>query len=248
MTTEQTRQLGIEFERRLQQISPDFEITNKLDTDTIYSFLNEYQYKYINDLFLLEDQINNGSKSVNKINDTIKNLITHKTISVPDRNPDTDKYCEVFKLPNDYYFYIRSTSIIDKHYKTSQKLEHMVYAPNVMIKQSEVTNVINSYCNDGGIIRKPLVVLESTQKGSPYIKVIHDRYTHLDAIDLVYCRQPYNFNVLNYDDEDKSDGATHSYCELPYSCFNELVEGAIQLYIQQYKYALQKSNKTESKQ
>jgi hypothetical protein len=42
MTTEQTRQLGIEFERRLIEIYPEFEFDEKLDTDTIYSFLSEY--------------------------------------------------------------------------------------------------------------------------------------------------------------------------------------------------------------
>jgi len=57
--------------------------------------------------------------------------------------------------------------------------------------------------------------------------VIHDKYTHVDAVDLVYIRQPYKFNVLGFDDEDMSAGAIHSYCELPYTCFTELVEGAV---------------------
>jgi hypothetical protein len=42
MTQEQTRQLGIEFERRIQAMVPSEEFINKLDTDTIYSYLNEY--------------------------------------------------------------------------------------------------------------------------------------------------------------------------------------------------------------
>jgi len=42
MTREETRNLGIEFERRLIEIWPDFQIASKLDTDTIYSFLNEF--------------------------------------------------------------------------------------------------------------------------------------------------------------------------------------------------------------
>ena len=36
MTKEQTRQLGIEFERRLFEIYPQFATTEKLDTDAIY--------------------------------------------------------------------------------------------------------------------------------------------------------------------------------------------------------------------
>ena len=50
MTPEQTRQLGIEFERRIQTMIPEREL-DKLDTETIYSFLNQYQDKYIHDIY-----------------------------------------------------------------------------------------------------------------------------------------------------------------------------------------------------
>ena len=42
MTIYQTRQLGIEFERRVQTILPATEASAKLDTETIYSFLNQF--------------------------------------------------------------------------------------------------------------------------------------------------------------------------------------------------------------
>lgn len=47
MTLTETRQLGIEFERRVQTMIPETEFLAKLDTDTIYSFINQYQDKLI---------------------------------------------------------------------------------------------------------------------------------------------------------------------------------------------------------
>ena len=57
MTPEQTRQLGIEFERRVQTMIPETEFAAKLDTETIYSYLNQYQDKLIHDLYRTIDQI-----------------------------------------------------------------------------------------------------------------------------------------------------------------------------------------------
>jgi len=42
MTKEQTRQLGVEFERRLYEIYPEFKVKDKLTTDTIYAILSEF--------------------------------------------------------------------------------------------------------------------------------------------------------------------------------------------------------------
>ena len=40
MTLQETRQLEIEFERRVQTMIPETEFIDKLDTETIESFLN----------------------------------------------------------------------------------------------------------------------------------------------------------------------------------------------------------------
>ena len=62
MTLEDTRRLGIEFERRVQTMIPEKELLEKLDTETIYSFLNQYQDKYVHDIYRNLDAIPSGTK------------------------------------------------------------------------------------------------------------------------------------------------------------------------------------------
>ncbi len=232
MTREQTRKLGIEFERRLREIHPSFATTNKLTTDTIYSLLSEFQASYVKQLYALSDDLQRGTRKDTRVADTIKTLTRHTTIS-PSSNEEG--YGILFKLPEDYAMYLRSESVISKNYKSNLTLEKNITTPNIVVKQEDVSNFVDAYYNQHAIIKNPIVTLESTSYDSAYIKVVADTYTKIEKIILVYCCQPHAFNVMKYNDDDQAAGAVHSYCELPYSCFEEIVSGAIDLYLQQYK-------------
>ena len=84
MTIYETRQLGIEFERRVQTMIPQKEILEKLDSETIFSFLNQYQDKYIHDIYRSLDMIPEGSKISAHVESVLQALLREEDIAIYD--------------------------------------------------------------------------------------------------------------------------------------------------------------------
>lgn len=72
------------------------------------------------------------------------------------------------------------------------------------------------------ILRRPAAVLSKYNDSSkPTLTVLYDQYTTPLGIKILYYKEPNHFDVL-----------TSTPCELPMDCFDDLVTGAIELYIQ----------------
>lgn len=207
MTLEQTRQLGIEFERRVQTMIPEEEFIAKLDTETIYSYLNQYQDKLIHDLYRTVDQVpvSNGETYIETLLQTMMDSIDIRYTSQP-------KY----KLPDNFGLYIDSYSTVYSTYKYKGDEESGI-VPNQLIAVKDVNKVIQRPQDDMRILRQPVVWLTEDK----YLGIIVDRYTNLKDVHINY------YKVPNY-----MDLMTSTPCELPMEMFEPLVSGAVDLYVQ----------------
>lgn len=239
MTLEQTRQLGIEFERRVQTMIPETEFVAKLDTETIYSYLNQYQDKYIHEIYRSLDNIPSGTKLSAHIESVLQSMLTSVTLkaseaedntegAIPDPNGltiiDTARSI-TYTLPKDFYMYLRSVSNVtetfsfksDRQYATSS----IRVIPNMLMSQSDVWKLIETPHDSLRILRYPAAVLNQYKGENPTISVIYDRYTKVEGIKLMYYKQPHYFDIM-----------TSTPCELPMDAFDDIVTGAVDLYVQ----------------
>ena len=235
-----SRAMQIEFERRITLMNPNFELAEKLTSDTIFSFLNAYTERYVRLNYLQEDAVQDGTRAQKKSADALKGLITRGLYAVEAKDENnTDKTSDRVSLPSDYFLYIRSNSLISKNYKIEEEIQNeqdYVVTSNKTIREDDVEKVISTYYNKA-IVLNPYVVLNAGNNADEekklYLNVIHDEYTTIKKVDLVYYRKPKKFDVIGVDGVNVLD-----HCELPENVHMEIVEGAVEMFITEAKYRL----------
>lgn len=234
------RSMQMEFERRITLMNPDFEIKEKVTSDTIFSFLNAYTERFVRNNYLQEDTVADDSRAQKKNVDALKGLVVRGlyNIEAKDEN-NTDKTSDRVSLPDDYFLYIRSNSLLSKNYKLESEIKNeneYVVAPNKMIREDDTDKVISSYYNKA-IILTPYIILNNgnveDETKKLYVNIIHDEYTIIKKLDLVYYRKPKKFDVIGVDGVNVLD-----HCELPENVHMEIVEGAVEMFITEAKYRL----------
>ena len=235
-----SRAMQIEFERRITLMNPNFELAEKLTSDTIFSFLNAYTERYVRLNYLQEDAVQDGTRAQKKNADALKSLITRGLYAVEAKDENnTDKTSDRVSLPSDYFLYIRSNSLISKNYKIEEEIQNeqdYVVTSNKTIREDDVEKVISTYYNKA-IVLNPYVVLNAGNNADEekklYLNVIHDEYTTIKKVDLVYYRKPKKFDVIGVDGVNVLD-----HCELSENVHMEIVEGAVEMFITEAKYRL----------
>ena len=234
------REMQMEFERRITLMNPDFEIKEKITSDTIFSFLNAYTERFIRNNYLQEDTVADGSRAQKKNVDSLKGLVVRGLYAVEAKDENnTDRTTDRVTLPGDYFLYIRSNSLLSKNYKLENEITNeadYVVAPNKTIREDDVDKVISSYYNKA-IVLTPYIVLNNGNVADTdkklYANIIHDEYTIVKKLDLVYYRKPKKFDVIGVDGLNVLD-----HCELPENVHMEIVEGAVEMFITEAKYRL----------
>ena len=232
--------MQMEFERRITLMNPDFELKEKLTSDTIFSFLNAYTERYVRINYLSEDQVADNTRALKKIQDSLKGLIVRDTFNVLEKDSNnSDDTTDRIELPTDYFLYIRSNSILSKNYKVEEEIQdqnNYIITSNNTVREDDVDKVISTYYNKA-ILLNPYVVLNSgnatSDNGKLFLNVIHDKYTTIKKVDLVYYRKPKKFDVIGVDGVTVLD-----HCELPENVHMEIVEGAVEMFITEAKYRL----------
>lgn len=232
--------MQMEFERRITLMNPDFELKEKLTSDTIFSFLNAYTERYVRINYLREDQVADNTRALKKIQDSLKGLIVRNTFNVLQKDSNnSDDTTDRIELPTDYFLYIRSNSILSKNYKVEEEIQdqnNYIITSNKTVREDDVDKVISTYYNKA-ILLNPYVVLNSgnatSDNGKLFLNVIHDKYTTIKKVDLVYYRKPKKFDVIGVDGVTVLD-----HCELPENVHMEIVEGAVEMFITEAKYRL----------
>lgn len=235
--------MQIEFERRVQLIDPTL-IVDKLTSDVIFSFLNAYTERYVKSCFLQNDAVEDNSKALVKITDAIKSLLTRSLIDIANTDEyNTDKFTTRIELPSDYFLYVRSNSVLSKNYKTENEITDptkYVITTNKLLRSEQIEQVLPTYYNKA-IIPNPYVQLDSGNEkdfnnNTLYLNIIHDEYTIIKNIDLVYYRKPKRFDVIGVDGVN-----VLNYCELPEDVHMEIVEGAVNMFITEARFRLSKT-------
>lgn len=235
MTHEQTRAMIIEIERRLQTMDPTMQIQNKIETDDIVSFLNQYQNMFIKDVYLSKSKARDDKRLSSKLNDYLSTLIRYsKNLPISDiefnNEYNTRDNFISYDLPQDYLTYITSlSSIVNDYVENTIGEVKNKYIDNF----SDLFNVIGNTDNYGCIIRKPIVTTSLPSSSGRKLTLFHDIYTVITGTTLFYIKMP---EPITLDD--------NSACELPYECFDDLVQGTVDLYVStKYKLSQPKTKK-----
>jgi len=231
--------MQVEFERSIQLINPEYAVSKKIDSDTIFYFINAAIDRYIKQNYLSIDNTRGSFENLKKNTDAFKGLIITKdlgtvTTNISSNYPDGKRYPLPITDDSAFFLYLRSSSKVYGTYMDIKE-ENATWVPNKFIIHDEVENILTSYFNKP-ILRQPCVLLEASIDNISYLSVFTDSYTTVTGCECTYIRKPKKVTVQG----------TPQDCELSENVHQEIVELAVNIFITEAAYRL--SGHSDSKQ
>lgn len=219
------RQLQIEFERRLQLMDPELVGTNKLNSDTIFSFINEAIDKFYKTRYSGINSKSEGFEQSQKRIDDLRNLI--KTATFTDQIINEGNIYKV-ELPKDYVLMLGDTAGItpldeyaqcwelnedgDYLIKYNDTIEATIETIDRQLNNSLSEHLLK-YCN-----ARPLKLIQ----GSDVLLYTDGKYK-VSEYKITYLSKPLFI--------DSSNITNTEYTSLPEHTHMEIVKMAVQLYL-----------------
>ena len=219
------RDFQIEFERRLQLMDPELIKTNKLTSDTIFSFINEAIDKFYKTRYSGLNAKQEGFEQSQKRIDDLRNLIKHVTYK---NEIVKNESCYQVTLPEDYKFMLGDTVGIlpESGYEQCWKLNEenkpiMVKADTIESTIETIDRQLNNslsehllkYCK-----ARPLRLIQGNK-----IVLYTDGKYKVNEYTLTYLSSPKLFDYKNIESTE--------YNSLPEHTHMEIVKMAVQLYL-----------------
>lgn len=203
------REFQIAFERQLQTIVPGYNIQFKLNSDTIFYYINRTKDEYIKQLYRVFQQNQ-------EITDKLRSLVKKGTMEGVNFTKDGNRWSTVY--PDDYLF-----ALGEEVYITIRKNN----CPNLITKTRDVIeatietvdrileNSLSEYHLHHNQARPVRLYTENN------IVLITDGNYDIDSYSLTYLRNGY----------DLGNDLTKEYTDLPQMDHQEIVDAAVRMYL-----------------
>lgn len=213
------RLFQIQFERQLQTIIPGYNVSTKLTSDTIFSYLNRAKDEYIKQLYR-QFQLNQ------EMSDKLRTLVSKRIYTKADFNEENNRWYTQY--PQDYVFALGEEVYID------------IYSNKCPLLITKVRDVLEA------TIESVDRILENSLS-EYHLHYNQARPVRLYTENNIVLITDGNYGITKYiltylrDAKDLGKDLLSEYTELPEVTHQEIVDVAVRLYISEAS----STNKTE---
>jgi hypothetical protein len=224
------RGMQLYFDSLIQTVHKEMEIGERPDSTTILYFLNKSQEEYTKITYLSAESVSKNIELLQKRSDELRKLIARYNSTLATFNVTTVDGGIAIELPTDYLYYIKSYSYITNTFTGHST---PIWTPNRVIRHFELDKVVSSITNDP-ILRKPCIVFEEDS-----VILYKDRDTTITDFEYIYLRKPKTLVI------DSPDGDETTECELEEFTHKTIVENAVKMFTDDYKFRLARKDDTK---